>query len=102
MSPTVRHLAGFGRGYLLRRYGVLRGRAALRCAALRTVVTEGVVVAAEAPMAHDLAPLRGRVAGWRAGASYERRPWPPAEAIDAGITFWGSLTLRRASRRAGA
>jgi N-acetylglucosaminyl-diphospho-decaprenol L-rhamnosyltransferase len=95
-SPAVRRLAGFGRGYLLRRYGVLRGRAALR-----TVLTEGVVVVADTLLSRDLAALRGRIAGWRAGNDYERRPAPPAEALDAGITFWSSLTLRRTTRPAG-
>lgn len=96
-SPAVRRLAGFGRGYVLRRYGVLRGRAAPR-----TVLTEGVVVVADALMSRDLAALRGRIAGWRAASDHERRPSPPAEAIDAGITFRSSLALRRATRPVGA
>lgn len=96
-SPAVRRLAGFGRGYLLRRYGVLRGRAALR-----TVSTEGVVVVADALLSRDLAALHGRIDGWRAANNHDRRPSPPAEAIDAGITFRGSLALRRATRPAGA
>ncbi len=95
-SPAVRRLAGFGRGYVLRRYGVLRGRAAPRA-----VLTEGVIVVADALMSRDLAALHGRIAGWRAATDYERRPSPPAEAIDAGITFWSSLALRRATRPAG-
>jgi N-acetylglucosaminyl-diphospho-decaprenol L-rhamnosyltransferase len=89
-SPALRRLAGFGRGYVLRRYGVLRGRAALRA-----LLTEFVVVLGDALMSHDLAALRGRVAGWRAGGGHERRPSPPSEAIDTGITFWDSLALRR-------
>jgi len=89
-SSTQRRLAGFSRGYLLRRYGVLRTRAALR-----TLVTEGIVVAGDALISRDLAALRGRVAGWRAGRGHERRPWPPLEAIDSEIAFWDSLALRR-------
>jgi N-acetylglucosaminyl-diphospho-decaprenol L-rhamnosyltransferase len=89
-SRFQRRLAGFGRGYLLRRYGVLR-----RQAALRTVVTEGVVVVADTLMSRDLSALRGRVAGWRAGRGYQRRPWPPHEAIDAQISFRDSMALRR-------
>lgn len=89
-SRLQRRLAGFGRGYLLRRYGVLRGRAALR-----TVVTEGIVVAGDTLMSRDLSALRGRVTGWRAGRGYERRPWPPTEAIDPEITFRSSMALRR-------
>lgn len=89
-SRFQRRLAGFGRGYLLRRYGVLR-----RQAALRTVVTEGIVIVADALLSRDLSALRGRVAGWRAGRGCERRPWPPSEAIDARITFRDSMALRR-------
>jgi N-acetylglucosaminyl-diphospho-decaprenol L-rhamnosyltransferase len=89
-SRLQRRLAGFGRAYLLRRYGVLRRRAALR-----TLVTEGIVVAADTLMSRDISALCGRVAGWRAARGHERRPWPPTEAIDTKITFWDSLVLRR-------
>jgi N-acetylglucosaminyl-diphospho-decaprenol L-rhamnosyltransferase len=94
-SPALRRLAGFGRGYVLRRYGVLRGRAAPRA-----LLTEAVVVLGDALMSRDLAALRGRVAGWRAGAGLARRPSPPREAIDTGIGFWDSLALRRGVYRA--
>ncbi|HTW43300.1 MAG TPA: glycosyltransferase family 2 protein [Solirubrobacteraceae bacterium] len=94
-SPARRRLAGFGRGYVLRRYGVLRSRAAGRA-----LLTEAVVVLADALMSGDLAALRGRIAGWQAGAGHERRPPPPSEAIDTGIGFWDSLALRRRVYRA--
>jgi N-acetylglucosaminyl-diphospho-decaprenol L-rhamnosyltransferase len=89
-SRVQRRLAGFSRGYLLRRYGVLRGRAAGRA-----LLTEAIVVLGDALMSHDLSALLGRVAGWKAGRDLERRPWPPAEAIDMQIAFWDSLALRR-------
>jgi GT2 family glycosyltransferase len=91
-SSALRRLAGFGRGYVLRRYGVLRSRAAPRA-----LLTESVVVLGDALMSRDLAALRGRIAGWRAGGGHERRPTPPSEAIDTEIGFWSSLALRRAS-----
>jgi N-acetylglucosaminyl-diphospho-decaprenol L-rhamnosyltransferase len=94
-SPALRRLAGFGRGYVLRRYGVLRGRAAPRA-----LLTEGIVVLGDALMSRDLASLRGRVAGWRAAGGRERRPLPPTEAIDGDIGFWDSLALRRGVYRA--
>jgi GT2 family glycosyltransferase len=94
-SPALRRLAGFGRGYVLRRYGVLRGRAAGRA-----LVTEAVVVLGDALMSHDLAALRGRIAGWRAGAGHQREPSPPSKAIDSEIGFWDSLALRRGVHRA--
>lgn len=89
-SRVQRHLAAFSRGYLLRRYGVLRTPVAARA-----LLTESIVVTGDALMSRDLTALRGRVNGWRAGRGYERRPWPPAEAIDSDIAFWESLALRR-------
>jgi GT2 family glycosyltransferase len=89
-SAAQRRLAGFSRGYLLRRYGVLRGRFAPR-----TLLTETLVMSGDAVLTRDLASLRGRLAGWRAARGMERHPRPPAEAIDATITFRDSLALRR-------
>jgi GT2 family glycosyltransferase len=89
-SPTQRRLAGFSRGYLLRRYGVLRGPSAPRA-----LLTEALVVGGDAALCRDLEALRGRLAGWRAARGRERRPWPPAEAIDQSISLRKSLALRR-------
>ncbi len=89
-SASQRRNGGFGRGYVLRRYGVLRTRAAPRA-----LLTEAIVVAADAAISRDLAALRGRLAGWRAGRGKPRRPWPPAPAVDRGISFRDSLALRR-------
>ncbi|MFL6031036.1 MAG: glycosyltransferase family 2 protein, partial [Gaiellaceae bacterium] len=90
-SSWQRYQAGFSRGHFLRRYGVLRGRTAVR-----TLVTEAVVVAGDAIVfSHDLAALRGRIAGWRAAAGRPQHPPPPADAIDDTITFAESLRLRR-------
>jgi hypothetical protein len=41
----------------------------------------------------------GRYSDWFARKRFEIKP--PAEALDAGITFWSSLTLRRTTRPAG-
>jgi GT2 family glycosyltransferase len=89
-SAWQRRHGGFGRGYLLRRYGVLRGRSAARA-----LVTEAIVVAGDLAISRDLAALQGRVAGWRAARGLPRLPQPPADAIDATITFRQSLALRR-------
>lgn len=85
-----RRQGGFSRAYLLRRYGVLRGRAALR-----TALTEALVVAGDAVLSRDVEALRGRVAGWRAAAGLPRRPPPPAAAIDRGIGLRDAVALRR-------
>ena len=88
-SAWQRYQGGFSRGYFLRRYGVLRSRAAVRAA-----VTEGLVVAGDAAVfSHDLAALRGRLAGWRAAAG-KPHVRPPREAIDRRITFSKSVRLR--------
>jgi N-acetylglucosaminyl-diphospho-decaprenol L-rhamnosyltransferase len=93
-SPAQRRQAGFSRGYLLRRYGVLHRRAAPRA-----LFTEALVVAADAVLCRDLQALRGRLEGWRAARGCERHAWPPAEAIDYSITLRESLALRRGALR---
>jgi N-acetylglucosaminyl-diphospho-decaprenol L-rhamnosyltransferase len=93
-SRTQRRLAGFSRGYLLRRYGVLR-----RGAAPRALLTEALVVAGDAALCRDLEALRGRLEGWHAGRGCERHPWPPDEAIDHSISLRESLALRRGAVR---
>jgi GT2 family glycosyltransferase len=89
-STWQRYQAGYARGYFLRRYGVLRGRLALRAA-----VSEAIVVVADALIfSNDLAALRGRIAGWRAAAGIARAPRPPRDALDWRLTFLRSLRLR--------
>ena len=88
-SARQRRHGGFGRGYMLRRYGVLRRRTAPR-----TLATETIVVLGDLAISHDLAALTGRLSGWRAGRRAPRLR-PPAEAIDSSITFRDSLALRR-------
>jgi N-acetylglucosaminyl-diphospho-decaprenol L-rhamnosyltransferase len=85
-----RRQGGFSRAYLIRRYGLLRGRAAPR-----TTLTEALVVAGDAVLSRDLEALRGRLAGWRAAAGLPRHPPPPATAIDRGIGLRAALALRR-------
>lgn len=89
-SARQRRTAGWSRGYLLRRYGVLRGRTAPRA-----LLTELVVVAGDAVVSRDLAALRGRVAGWRGARGHAARALPDG-AIAAEIGFMESLRLRRA------
>lgn len=89
-SELQRRLAGFSRGYLLRRYGVMRGKSAPRA-----LVTESVVVAGDAILTRDLGALQGRMRGWRAARGMPRRPPPPRHLVDASITMCASLALRR-------
>lgn len=88
-APQRRH-GGFGRGYMLRRYGVLRSRAGARALA-----TELVVMLGDLLISRDLAASRGRFDGWRAARAAPPLPAPPPQAIDSAITFRDSLALRR-------
>jgi N-acetylglucosaminyl-diphospho-decaprenol L-rhamnosyltransferase len=89
-SAWQRRNGGFGRGYLLRRYGLPRGAAAARALATETVVVLGDLV-----VSHDLAALQGRIRGWSAGQCRPHHPRPPVAAIDRQIGFRESLALRR-------
>ncbi len=88
-SAWQRRHAGFARGYLLRRYGVLHGRQGPRALA-----TEAGVALGDALISRDLAAARGRFAGWRAARGLKRRE-TPAEALDQEIGMRESLALRR-------
>ena len=85
-----RRHGGFGRGYLLRRYRILRSRYAARA-----LFTEAAVVLGDLWLSRDLSALRGRMAGWRAARGKPPLRQPPAEALDTGIGFLQSLALRR-------
>jgi hypothetical protein len=57
-------------------------------------VTEALVVVGDAVVfSHDLAALRGRIAGWRAARGLER-VHAPAHAVDRRITFLESVKQR--------
>ncbi len=83
-----RRHAGFARGYLLRRYGVLRSRQAVRA-----LTTEAAVALGDAVLSRDLAALSGRVAGWRSASGLPGRT-APADALDPEIGMRDSLALR--------
>ena len=89
-SAWQRRHGGFGRGYMLRRYGLLHGRAAPRTAA-----TEAIVALSDIVISRDLAALRGRLEGWRAAEGAPQLAPPPPQAIDSSISFRDSLALRR-------
>jgi N-acetylglucosaminyl-diphospho-decaprenol L-rhamnosyltransferase len=93
-SPWQRRQGGLARGYLLRRYGVLRGRHAVRA-----IATEVIAAGGDLLLSGDLAALRGRLAGWRNGRGETTRK-PPVDGVDALIGFLASLRLRTRSRAA--
>jgi N-acetylglucosaminyl-diphospho-decaprenol L-rhamnosyltransferase len=73
-SARKDYLAGYGRGYLLRKWGVLAPR---RLPAV--LVREVSQALAQTAVDRNLGPIRGRVNGLRAGRATEA--YPPAEVL---------------------
>ena len=86
--------AGASRGYVLRKYHVLRGRAAAQ-----SLVVEIGVAAVDLVMERRWAAVRGRLRGWRAGKGV-RAPLPQ-DAVNREIGLREALRRRgRSMRRA--
>ncbi len=90
-SPRQRWLAGFARGFLLRRWGVLRTRGALHA-----LVLDALVVAWGALRHRTLVPLRSRAAGWRAAGRGSHRL--PAGALEESIGLAEAIRRLRTMR----
>lgn len=86
-SPLQVWNSGFGRGFMLRRYGVLRSRQALRA-----LLVEAMTLIAGLLRRGSLDPLRARVAGWRGASAGPFLAIPP-NCIDPRIGL--SETIRR-------
>jgi GT2 family glycosyltransferase len=83
---------GWTRGYMLRRYGVLRSpRLALRALACEAALSGGQLL-----KDRTAAGLRGRLRGWRDGAGLERRDPDGAPLLE--ISAREALALRRRRR----
>ena len=91
-SHRARHSGGWARGFLLRRWSVLRSRAVARA-----VVTECLVALADMALSRDTVAARSRISGWRAAGDLPRRR-VPAGAVDREIGFVESLRQRWAVR----
>lgn len=89
-SAWQRRNGGFSRGYMLRRYGVLRTRAAARAIAVELLASLADMV-----ISRDAAALRGRLSGWRCARQLPRHPYPPRDAIDWDLSPHTTLALRR-------
>jgi N-acetylglucosaminyl-diphospho-decaprenol L-rhamnosyltransferase len=84
-------LTGWGRGYLLRRYGVMRSpRRALRAFAIETLIC-----AAQLAKDRSAAGAVGRVRGWKRGGELSRRQLPTTGLSELSIREALSLRLRR-------
>jgi N-acetylglucosaminyl-diphospho-decaprenol L-rhamnosyltransferase len=91
-SHRARHSGGWARGFLLRRWSVLRSRAGARA-----LVTECVVAVADMALSRDTVAARSRISGWKAAGDLPRRR-VPSGAVDPEIGFLESLRLRWAVR----
>jgi N-acetylglucosaminyl-diphospho-decaprenol L-rhamnosyltransferase len=91
-SPFQRELAGFARGFLLRRYGILRSRAALRALAFDALVVGWGLI-----RHRTLVPLRARARGWRVAERGPRHPLPPG-SVDPAIGVVEALRRLRTAR----
>jgi GT2 family glycosyltransferase len=80
---------GWSRGYMLRRYGVMRRPSA----ALRALTCEAVLCAGQIVSDRSSAGLRGRIRGWRDGGGLAQRQLGAAQLLD--ISAAQALALRR-------
>lgn len=91
-SPFQRKNGGFARGFLLRRYGVMRSRHALR-----TLAVEALTVLWGLIRFRTLLPLTARIDGWRAAGSTPRLSVPDG-ALDESISLRECLRRQRSER----
>jgi GT2 family glycosyltransferase len=83
---------GWSRGYMLRRYGVMRHPRL----ALRTLASEGAICAGQLLRDHTAKGIGGRLRGWRDGAGLERRDAAGAPLLT--ISTREAIELRRQRR----
>jgi GT2 family glycosyltransferase len=91
-SARKDYLAGYGRGYLLRKWNVVSPR---RLPSI--LVREVPQAVVQSIVDRNLGPVRGRVNGLRAGAPTE--PYPPPEVLG-DLASLGAMVGRRWRRRA--
>ena len=90
-SSEKNSLMGFGRGYVLRKWNVMRGR---RVAAV--LARDGVICAGQALVDRNLTGLSGRLRGYRAAVAANEYP---AEAVSLNRRTGALGTLARRARR---
>jgi GT2 family glycosyltransferase len=92
-SAEKNRLMGWSRGYLLRRYGVLRDPALV----VPTLVRELVIVGGQLVVDRNTAGLSGRIAGWSTAQGLPRRPRPPGLSNVSTLEALRMRSLRRRS-----
>lgn len=95
-SAAKNYLTGWGRGYTLRKWGVMGSPRRV----VSVIARETVICAGQAVIDRNVSGVRGRVRGWRAGAEVDALPYP-AElgAIGGGSSLLGTLRRRFDRRR---
>jgi N-acetylglucosaminyl-diphospho-decaprenol L-rhamnosyltransferase len=93
-SRMKNYLMGFGRGYVLRKWGVLRPRRLPQ-----VVVRELAVCAGQAIVDRNVAGVQGRIRGYRAACSVERHPYPGDVIAGWRGSSAAGVLARRARRR---
>lgn len=83
---------GWGRGYMLRRYGVMSRPSR----ALRALAAEAAICAGQLLGDRTAKGIGGRLRGWRDSVGLERRPIPAEALLD--VSLREALTLRRRRR----
>jgi N-acetylglucosaminyl-diphospho-decaprenol L-rhamnosyltransferase len=83
---------GWSRGYMLRRYGVMRDPRL----ALRVLACEGAIGAGQLLRDHTSQGLKGRIRGYRAGAGLEQREVGAAALLNISV---GEALAKRRRRR---
>lgn len=91
-GAKYRH-TGFSRGYLLRKYGVMRNPGL----AAKVMLSDGSAAIAQAILDRTLAGASGRLDGWRAGRDASRLPLPEGSLEPARLGR--HLAVRLARRR---
>jgi N-acetylglucosaminyl-diphospho-decaprenol L-rhamnosyltransferase len=93
-SSAKNRLMGWSRGYMMRRYGILREP---RLAA-RALFVEGVIGVGQVCIDRNASGISGRIDGWRAARGLPRLAFPRHELLQLSTT---EALRKRASRRAG-
>lgn len=83
---------GWSRGYMLRRYGIMRSRRL----SLRVLALEGTICAGQLLRDHSAQGLIGRIRGYRSAAGLQRRDVSDAPLLD--LSVREALALRRRRR----
>jgi GT2 family glycosyltransferase len=92
-TAAKNRLMGWSRGYLLRRYGILRDPALLAPALARELVIAGGQLVID----RTATAVTSRIAGWSAAAGLPRRPLPADGLLD--VSTVEALRMRSLRRR---